>query len=514
MISRIQSYLNKETLPFFQIVLFSSILLSLISTYLFFVNDLHIAHFDSKGHLLVPRRMVDNLNTGFRQIGAFWLPLPHLVYLPFVQSDSLYFSGLAATPVSMICFVSTVLVLFKLLEKVFDRFCAFCGSALYLTNPNVLYLQSTPLTENLSLLFMIGSTYLFVLFVSSQQRKYLLATSLVSVAGILTRYENWFAFACMGLLLLILNIVQKRGLKNLVIDGLILAPISLLAMGFTFWLNWYTTGHAYLDHSFKHTDFQPAEGNFVVAFLVILYTIANLISYDWTVFILPAAVLIFRKRFRDPVFVASLVILAPFLLYLYEYYDNHPTRIRYGLPFLPAAVFFLSYWPGRSRLCSYLFLVFSVYVALFSPFAQFRSSRLLQESLRDTDNLAIQRDLLWYLRQNDDGELIFAAMGDIAPVLYDLKLPVKRYIHEGAKPYWNDANAHPEKIAGWVLMTQDDRLWKKFHDNPEFHKHFVLIGRRGFLELYRRSPNEVLNQQSHRPHAWVDKNSMPQIPGI
>ncbi len=473
-----------------------------------------MAHFDSKGHLLVARRIFDNLNPGWRQIGAFWLPLPHLIYLPFVQSDYLYFNGLAATPVSMIAFVVTVLVLFKLIETIFNSFGAFCGSTLYLTNSNMLYLQTTPLTENLSLLFLIGSAYCFVLFAKSWNRKYLIGCSLLSTCGILSRYENWFAFALTGLLLLILNWKEKRGFKNLIIDCLILAPVNLAAMGFTFWLNWWTTGHAYIDHSFKHTDFQPARGSFFLALLVVLYTLGKLISFDWTLFALVAFGIVCRKRFREAGFLASLAILGPLLLYLYEYRDNHPTRIRYGIPFVPPAVYFLSYWPGRSRLHKYLFLVFTVYVALFSPFHNSLGNKLLVESLRDAENIAIQRDLLWYLRTHDDGQLILAAMGEIAPTLYDLKLPVKRYVHEGAKPYWNDANAHPEKVVGWVFLGQDDRLWKRFHDDPEFHRHFALIGRSGFLELYKRSSDEQFNIKSHRPHTTKSKFRMPSLPGV
>jgi hypothetical protein len=91
------------------------------------------------------------------------------------------------------------------------------------------------------------------------------------------------------------------------------------------------------------------------------------------------------------------------------------------------------------------------------------------------------------LRRYDDGRLILASMADIAPILYDLKLPVKRYVHEGAKPFWNDAitDARPEKVVGWVLMSQNDRVWMKLHDDLEFRKHFVLIGHYGLLELYR-----------------------------
>src|SRR5262249_9707125 len=145
-------------------VLISAILLSVVSAWIFIRDGFHISHFDAKGHQLVARRVFDNLQPGLKQLGAFWLPLPHVIYLPFVYSDYLYFHGLAGTPVSMVCFVITVLLLFKIIEKLFDPFSAFCGSVLYLTNPNMLYLQTTALSENLSILFLVASTYAFVLW--------------------------------------------------------------------------------------------------------------------------------------------------------------------------------------------------------------------------------------------------------------------------------------------------------------------------------------------------------------
>ena len=515
-LSEIYEFVNSNSFPYLFVVLSSAIVLSCVSTWLFATHNLHIAHFDAKGHLLVPRRIIDNLNPGWRQIGAFWLPLPHVLYLPFVKSDYLYFSGLAGTPLSMISFVLAVWIFFRLVETIFDRLAAFCVSLLYVTNPNLLYLQSTPLTENLSLLFFLSSVYSFVLFFQRNTRKYLVLASLFSVLGVLTRYENWFVFASMGLLLVILSLKERRGFKNFIQDALILGIPNFAAMALTFWINWYTTGHAYMDHSFKHTDFQPADGSFFLAFLVILYTIGNLISYDWTVFALIGAVVLIRKRFRDTSFLASLAMLGPFLLYLYEYWDNHPTRIRYGLPFVPIAIYFLSYLPGRSRLVTFLFFVWTGHILLTSPFYKLGSSELLKESMRDSENLSLQAPLLAHLHKNDDGKLILAAMGDVAPMLYDLKLPVKRYVHEGAKPYWNDAvtYGHPEKVVGWVFMTQDDRVWKKLHDDPEFHKHFALVAKGGFLELYKLNPDPVFNMKSHRPHTTRDKYSMPKLPGI
>jgi Dolichyl-phosphate-mannose-protein mannosyltransferase len=511
-------YFNSNKLPYFRILLICAILLSAISLWFFLTDDFYIAHFDAKGHQMVPRRIFDNLSPGWIQIGAFWLPLPHILYYPFVKIDWLYFHGLAGTPISMICFVLTVLLIYKLIEKVIGPFPAFCGSALYLTNPNMLYLQTTALTENLSILFMVASVYLFVLFTGNKNRKYLAACSFLSALGVLCRYENWFCFGLIGILLIVINIKEKRGLKNLLIDGAIMASFNVAAIALSFFINWYTTGHVHINiENKKTTDFQPGKDSFFVSIFVELYTLGNLISYDAVVFAILGFVLLFRQRFRDSTFLAYLAIIGPFLMYLYAYHDNLPTRIRYGLSFVPAAVCFLAYWPSRSRLARYLFLVYAVYLALFSPYrTRLYTSQLLDESLRDAENLAIQQDLLWYLKQHDDGQLILVAMSDIAPVVYDLKLPIKRFIHEGSKPWWNDAYTygHPEKVAGWVFLNQGDRLWQKFHADPEFHKHFALIGRRKFLELYRRTPDEKSNTESHKAHPNTDKFTMPNLPGI
>src|SRR5512135_1969209 len=51
---------------------------------------LTLSHYDTKGHLVVARRIIDSLTPGWRQFGALWLPLPHLLNLLPVQVDAWY----------------------------------------------------------------------------------------------------------------------------------------------------------------------------------------------------------------------------------------------------------------------------------------------------------------------------------------------------------------------------------------------------------------------------------------
>ena len=40
---------------------------------------LTLSHYDARGHLIVARRIADSITPGWQQIGAVWLPLPHLL---------------------------------------------------------------------------------------------------------------------------------------------------------------------------------------------------------------------------------------------------------------------------------------------------------------------------------------------------------------------------------------------------------------------------------------------------
>ena len=50
---------------------------------------------DAEAHLNIARRILDSRTPGPEQIGTVWLPLPHLLMIPFVMHDDWWRSGLA-----------------------------------------------------------------------------------------------------------------------------------------------------------------------------------------------------------------------------------------------------------------------------------------------------------------------------------------------------------------------------------------------------------------------------------
>ncbi len=61
---------------------------------------LQLSHYDARGHLVVARRVIDSITPGWLQIGAVWLPLPHLLNLFPVQVDTFYRNGASAIALS------------------------------------------------------------------------------------------------------------------------------------------------------------------------------------------------------------------------------------------------------------------------------------------------------------------------------------------------------------------------------------------------------------------------------
>src|SRR5258708_36837613 len=62
---------------------------------------LTLSHYDARGHLVVARRIADSITPGWQQVGAVWLPLPHLLNAIPVTLDLFYRTGASAVAVSI-----------------------------------------------------------------------------------------------------------------------------------------------------------------------------------------------------------------------------------------------------------------------------------------------------------------------------------------------------------------------------------------------------------------------------
>src|SRR5712691_2164565 len=93
---------------------------------------LTLSHYDARGHLVVARRIFDSLTPGWQQIGAVWLPLPHLLNALPVQVDAWYRSGASAVAISITAFAVAVgAISWIVLELTGSPAAAIAGAAMF-----------------------------------------------------------------------------------------------------------------------------------------------------------------------------------------------------------------------------------------------------------------------------------------------------------------------------------------------------------------------------------------------
>ncbi|TIC79428.1 hypothetical protein [Nocardioides sp. GY 10127] len=194
---------------------------------------------DAMAHLTIARRILDSRSPGISQLGTVWLPVPHLVLLPFVQSLWLFHTGLAGSIVNTLCLASTATAVFRIGAHLGLGLPArLAAVAVVLTNVSLLYVATTALTEPLLLALMTGAVAGATGWVFSERK--LSGGELTVFCGVplglsvLTRYEAWpLALAC-GIYVAIVVLRRGDGWGRAVRLTLGLATPSLL--GIAWWL--------------------------------------------------------------------------------------------------------------------------------------------------------------------------------------------------------------------------------------------------------------------------------------
>jgi hypothetical protein len=160
---------------------------------------------DAVAHINIARRVFDSKTPGLLQLGTVWLPLPHLLIMPFIVSMKMWQNGSGGSIPSMAGYVFGVLGIFRLMRALLTRsgqvdlvatIGAWVAAFVYGANPNLIYMQSTAMGESLYLAFFIWAVVFFAEFVRGKT-KALTKCGLCVGAACLTRYDGWFLAAAL-----------------------------------------------------------------------------------------------------------------------------------------------------------------------------------------------------------------------------------------------------------------------------------------------------------------------------
>ncbi len=159
---------------------------------------------DAVAHINIARRVFDSRTPGLFQLGTVWLPLPHLLDVPFILNDWLWRTGVGASIPSMLAYVVGTLGVFRLVRGLASRTAAWIAALIYALNPNLIYAQATAMTEGLYLALFIWTVVFFSEFAREardqphQARRSLEKCAITLAAAMLVRYDAWFLAAVMS----------------------------------------------------------------------------------------------------------------------------------------------------------------------------------------------------------------------------------------------------------------------------------------------------------------------------
>jgi hypothetical protein len=475
-----------------------TVAISITAFIFYFRHGAILLYGDAVAHSNIARHVFDSRTPGILEFGTVWLPLPHLLDMPFVMNNWMWSSGLGASIPSMFAHVAGVLGIFRLVRGFATRSAAWIAALIYALNPNLLYMQATAMTETLYLALFIWAIVHFFEFAQTaatepqRARRSLELSGIVLAAAMLVRYDGWFLGACSILALVaVLWRLQLRGLLvgevcrsavNFVLltglaAGLWLAynhcaygralefatgPYSARAIAERTRTNSFPTYPG--EHSIrtaalyflKVSKLNVAEGPLNsgllgMAFACLLATIYFSRKH------LPLALL-----WTPAVFYALSIAYGSVPIYFPEWWPYTYYNVRYGLQMLPAIAVFVALGyellsrlvPARLIAVPIILLVAASYVSVWRS----QPICLREAEANGTARFTFDTKLAEELRKLPQSATLMMYCGVHPGALQQAGIPFRRVLREGNHPEWEIGLTGPAKAADYAVAIPGDEV--------------------------------------------------------
>jgi hypothetical protein len=491
--------------PFPKLLAGLATVLGMIAVGHYAAAGLTLSHYDAKAHLVVSRRILDSLTPGWEQIGAVWLPLPHLLNMLPVQIDLLYRTGGFAIALSVLSHaLAAASIGATVLALTASRAGAALAAALYATNANVLYLQSTPMTEPMLFGLTTLQVFLFTRWIvgAASQGGSLAASSKplgwVTVAACLTRYEAWpITAGCFAASMYawwrrgnrMIDVVRSHARLAVYPIGAVLAFLlfSRITVG-----QWFVSGGFFVpDETLRG---QP--GAVLEKIAASVETLGGMwLSRFGAIATVVVGSLGLASAGRSPMLV-PLALFASAALPLSAYMAGHPFRVRYQIPLVIAGAVAVGLAVGLLKRVAPVVAVALLAVVLMESKPFNRNAAMVVEAQLDR-NVQARAGVTSCLQNNYRGGTIMASMGSLGHYMHELSaagFSIRDFLHEGNGPIWDSAFTRgPAPLAEWVLVEEEaeggDAISQRHRQLPRLLEDYDRVCSGGGVALYHRRPN-------------------------
>jgi len=426
---------------------------------------------DAEAHLNIARRVIESRTPGWPQLGTTWLPLPHLLMIPLVRHDWLWTTGLAGAFVSGAATSIATLFLFASFRMIAGVTAAAAGAAVFLLNPNTLYLGSVPMTEPIFFAAAFALLYFTMRFGGTQGWGAIAGAGLAAFCGALTRYEMWFLLPFAAIYILIRG-GRRRWLAALVFSAMATAgPVLWLAHNrfyFSDPLYFYRGPWSALAIQGKAS--YPGNDNWAIAAQYFL-TAGQLIA-GWPALVLGTIGIAVAalKRALWPL----VLLLLPTVFYVWSIHSSGTPiyvrtlwphswyNVRYGMVLLPLLAFgvaaVVDVLPAGYRVVAAVTTVAATLAPFLLNRAQnpvvwqeaFVNSRARRQWVSETAD---------YLRSAmGPHETFFTSFGDLTAVYRTLDIPLRDTLTGDNDVEWDGAVARPDLFlhTDWAVVMGGD----------------------------------------------------------
>jgi hypothetical protein len=496
-----------------------------IFAFLFYYRHAEVMLYgDAIAHINIARRVFDSRTPGLLQLGTVWLPLPHLLMIPFLISTEMWRRGVGGSIPSMAAYVFAVIGIFRLTRSSlsrtgepdgFARVGAWAAAIIFAANPNLIYIQSTAMGETVYLAFFLWSVAYFTESLRGKTSS-LTKSALCLGAACLTRYDGWFLAVILSAIVILRSFLTGESHSRVPSRSQVIKFVLIAAMAPALWIFYnaavYRNPLEFANGPYSARAIEqrtqsvghpghPGSGNPFLAGLYFVKSVEDNVAQNqwvqriWILLMLAAtvgALLVgpWRKTFAP---LLLLLIPLPFYalsiayggvpLFIPNWWPYTHYNVRYGLQLLPllsvalAMLVYLALRADARKRYMRLFAMLGIFLLVIVSYASIWQANPIvlgeaQTNMRTRNQL--QLEVARWLEKLPPDSTLLMYLGDHVGALERAGVPLKRTINEGnhrvwkqpadSEGFWERALANPSQYVDYVLAFDGDPVWQAVHN--------------------------------------------------
>ena len=459
---------------------------------------------DAEAHLNIARRILDSRTPGLSQLGTTWLPLPHLLMLPWVRNDELWKTGLAGAIPAAIAMTVAGTFLFASVRRIFSSaLAAAAATTVFLLNPNTLYLGSIPMSEPFFFAALFALLYFTVRFGETRGWGALSGAAIAACAAALTRYEGWFLIPFAAAFILL----RGKGVARRICGTVLFCVVA--AAGPALWIaynRWFFGDPLFFYRgpwsaaAIQGKAFYPGRGDWQVALHYFLEAGRLLIGLPALLLGGAGVIAALARRAFWPV----LLLLLPPLFYIWSVHSSStpiyvPTlwprnfyNTRYALALLPVAALGIGGLARFGRIPALAVLVLAFIPLLLHPLE--RSVTWQESDLNSRARRAWTGQAAAWLRTAvGPNETFVTSFSDMTAIYRTLGIPLRNTLTGDNDVEFDMATLRPDVFlhTDWAIVTGGDAVQTAIdrarRNGPRYElKQRITVKGEPALEIYHR----------------------------